>query len=87
MRRFAGVDMTTPLRITAMNYKPGEHDMTPIDQWPAPCTPVLTPKVREAISTDDIDLAIAAMDRALQRMRSTVQEMDAILRLLRGVKK
>ena len=76
----------TPLRITAMNYKP-EHDMTPIDQWPGPRTPPLLPGVREAVSTDDINLAIAATDRALERLRATKQEMEAILRLLRGVKK
>jgi hypothetical protein len=73
----------TPMRITPLNYKP-EHDMTPIDQWPPQRTPVVLPSVREAISTDDVDLTLAALDRAMQRMRSTMQEMDAILRLLRG---
>ena len=75
----------TPLRITAMNYT--ENEMTPIDQWPPQRTPPVLPGVREAISTEDMDLVIAVLDRCMQRLRSQVQELDAALRVLRGAKK
>jgi hypothetical protein len=75
----------TPLRITAMNYT--EHEMTPIDQWPGPRTPPVLPGVREAISTDDIDMVSAALDRCMQRCLSTTQELENVLLVLRVAKK
>jgi hypothetical protein len=76
----------TPLRITAMNYKENEA-MTPIDQWPPQRTPVLRKGERDALSQADIDMVNAAIDRCLQRCRSTVKELDNVLLVLRGAKK